>query len=239
MNWTIDRWSDAKTYAKFCLPDKKESHSCIGLWQVMKSGSIFRILKGFFRKKSWVGPAQPSTSFSRPNRFGRKTMLCVWWDQEGVIYYELLKPGGTINAHRYYQQLIKLHLCVKKGRIIGKDMTSWFSSMTTRQQWSKTTWRHSTKKCYHTAYSPDLTPSDYHLFSSMDYALAERHFDSYEDEKGLIEWFASKDEEFFWRGIHKLPERWEKCIISEDTLNKFVFFVGKKKYVFLTKKQRI
>ena len=31
MNWTIDRWSDAKTHAKFCLPDKKESRSCIGL----------------------------------------------------------------------------------------------------------------------------------------------------------------------------------------------------------------
>ena len=50
-------------------------------------------------------------------------MLCVWWDQEGVIYYELLKPGETVNAHCH--QLIKLHvLCVKKGRIIEKDMTS-------------------------------------------------------------------------------------------------------------------
>jgi len=29
------------------------------------------------RKKSWVDPAQPSTSSSKPNRFGRKTMLCV------------------------------------------------------------------------------------------------------------------------------------------------------------------
>ena len=44
MNWTIGRWNDAKTHAKFCLPDKKESRFCIGLWQAMKSGSIFRIL---------------------------------------------------------------------------------------------------------------------------------------------------------------------------------------------------
>ena len=44
MNWTISRWSDAKTQVKFCLPDKKESRSCIGLWQAMKSESIFRIL---------------------------------------------------------------------------------------------------------------------------------------------------------------------------------------------------
>jgi len=67
----------------------------------------------------------------------------------------------------------------------------------------------------HPAYS-NLAPSDYHLFSSMRHALIERHFDSYEDvRKWLDEWFASKDEEFFWRGIHKLPERWEKFIVSE------------------------
>ena len=28
-------------------------------------------------------------------------MLCIWWDQKGVIYYELLKPGETITAERY------------------------------------------------------------------------------------------------------------------------------------------
>jgi len=44
------------------------------------------------RKKSWVDPGAPSTLTARPNRFGR-TMLCVWWDQKGVVYYELLKPG--------------------------------------------------------------------------------------------------------------------------------------------------
>ena len=89
MNWTIGRWSDAKTHVKFCLPDKKERHSCIGLWQAMKSESIFRILNQ--SKKSWIDSAQPSTSSSRPNRFERKTMLCVWWDQEGVIYKLLCK----------------------------------------------------------------------------------------------------------------------------------------------------
>ena len=35
----------------------------------------------------------------------------------------------------------------------------------------------------HAAYSPDLVPSDYHLFASMGHALAEQCFDSYEDEK--------------------------------------------------------
>jgi len=102
---------------------------------------------------------------------------------------------------------------MKKGCIIGKDMTNAFSSTTThhrtRQQWSKLFGETRLESPH--PYSPDLAPSDYHLFSSMDHALAERHFDSYEDvRKWLDEWFVSKDEEFFWHGIHKLPERWEK-----------------------------
>jgi len=50
----------------------------------------------------------------------------------------------------------------------------------------------------HAAYSPDLIPSDYHLFASMDHALAEQRFDSYEDvKKWLDEWFAAKGKDFY------------------------------------------
>jgi len=43
-------------------------------------------------------------------------MLCVWWDQEGVIYYEYLKSGETVNADRYRQQLIDLNRTLLKKR---------------------------------------------------------------------------------------------------------------------------
>ena len=86
----------------------------------MKSESIFRILNA--RNLGLILP-----NIFLKTKSLRKTMLCVWWDQESVIYYELLKSGETVNAHRYHQQLVGLNctvLCVKKGRIIGKDMTS-------------------------------------------------------------------------------------------------------------------
>ena len=41
--------------------------------------------------------------------------------------------------------------------------------------------------------------------------LAEQGFDSYEDvKKWFDEWFASKQEDFYRRDNHKLPEGWEK-----------------------------
>ena len=58
----------------------------------------------------------------------------------------------------------------------------------------------------HPPYSPDIAPSDYHLFRSMMHGLSEQHFTSYEDIKNCInDWIASKDEAFFRRGM--LPER--------------------------------
>ncbi|KYN27537.1 hypothetical protein ALC57_03076 [Trachymyrmex cornetzi] len=30
---------------------------------------------------------------------------------------------------------------------------------------------------------------------------------------------------FFWRGIHKLSDRWEKCIAISNTSNKIFFII--------------
>jgi len=176
----------------------------------MKSGSIFRILNA--RNLGLIPPNHlPQDQIASDGR-----RCCVWWDQEGV-YYELLKPGETVNAHRY-QQLIKLHRALREKRphyrkrhnkliFLHDNAASHTSTMV--QNYLETL-------NYPIPLTPDMAPSDYHLFLSVDHALAERHFDSYEDvRKWLDEWFASKDEEFFWRGIHKLPERWGKYIISE------------------------
>jgi len=51
----------------------------------------------------------------------------------------------------------------------------------------------------------------------MTHGLSEQHFTLYEDTKNCIDdWIASKDEAFFRRDIHMLPERWEKVVASDD-----------------------
>ena len=52
-------------------------------------------------KISHVKPGQPAKSTAKPNIHGEKVMLCIWWDQKGVLYYVLLKPGECINGERY------------------------------------------------------------------------------------------------------------------------------------------
>ena len=51
-----------------------------------------------------------STSRTRSNIHGANVMLCIWWYQLGVLYYELLKPNETITGKRYRMELIAFSL---------------------------------------------------------------------------------------------------------------------------------
>lgn len=68
------------------------------------------------RKKSYVKPGQPAKSTAKPNIHGAKVMLCIWWDQKGPLYYELLKSGQTITGDLYRTQLIRLKRAIIEKR---------------------------------------------------------------------------------------------------------------------------
>ncbi|GFO33507.1 histone-lysine N-methyltransferase SETMAR [Plakobranchus ocellatus] len=70
----------------------------------------------------------------------------------------------------------------------------------------------------HPAHSPDLAPSDFHLFGP----LGGKKF---EDENDLInevrDWFSKLDANFFTQGIYSLLPRWQKCIaLHGDNMEK-------------------
>ncbi|GFV88361.1 mariner Mos1 transposase [Trichonephila clavipes] len=140
------------------------------------------------RNRSYVDPGQPSKSTARPNRFGRKRMLCIFWDQEGPIYYELLEPGETINTDRYKQQLLNLNNAMlekceqykkQKHKVIFLDNAPSHRAKPTKNIVKALSW----EPLAHAAYSPDLAPSNYYLFASLGHALADQRFTSYENVK--------------------------------------------------------
>lgn len=174
------------------------------------------------RRKAWVKPGEPSTSTAKPNIHGSKLMLCIWWDQLGVIYYELLKPNETITADRYRRQLIKLSQALKDKRpqyaerhdkvILQHDNARPHVANVVKNYLENLKW----EVLPHPPYSPDIAPSDYHLFRSMTHGLAEQRFSSYDDTKKWVDdWIASKYQDFFQRGIRMLPERWEKVVAAD------------------------
>ena len=116
-----------------------------------------------------------------------------------VIYYELLKPGETVNTERYLRQMIDLNQALREKRpeyqkrqhkvILLHDN----APSHTAKPVEKTIEAFSWEILSHAAYSPDLAPSDYYLFASMGHAISDQHFTSYENvRKCLDDWFASK-----------------------------------------------
>ena len=60
-------------------------------------------------------------------------------------------------------------------------------------------------------YSPDLAPSDYHLFRHLSHFLRGQNFKDRKDvESALKGFFGSQTAEFYRAGIHVLPGRWKK-----------------------------
>ena len=73
--------------------------------------------KKYYAKPDQSLPALSTlTSTPRPNIHGSKIMLCIWWDQKGLVYYELLKPGDSITGDRYRLQLIRLSCALREKR---------------------------------------------------------------------------------------------------------------------------
>lgn len=65
----------------------------------------------------------------------------------------------------------------------------------------------------HAPYSPDKSPSDFHLFRSLKNWLKGRRFNSVNEVRmGIQEFFDSKDTEFYERGINNLMDRWEQIV---------------------------
>ncbi|KAG5312970.1 MOS1T transposase, partial [Pseudoatta argentina] len=128
----------------------------------------------------------------------------------------------TITGDRYRLQLMRLSRALKEKRplyaqrhnkvILSPDNARPHVAKPVKTYLETLKW----EVLPHPPYSPDIAPSDFHLFRSMAHGLADRRFHSYEEaQKWIDSWIASKDMSFFRRGIHVLPERWEKKSAAE------------------------
>ena len=139
-------------------------------------------------RRLWGKPDHASTLAAKLNIHGLKLLLCIWWDQLGVVY-ELLKPTETIMGdHCWLQLMIWVEHWRKKWLLYEQrhdkvillhdntrpHVVKWVKTYLEMLKW---------EVLPHSPYSPDIAPSNYHLFWSMAHGLTEQHFHSHEDKK--------------------------------------------------------
>ena len=74
----------------------------------------------------------------------------------------------------------------------------------------------------HPPYSPDLAPSDYYLFRNLKSHLRGTRFRDDDELKAATEaWFEDQIDDFYFKGIDCLKEKWAKCIeVKGDYIEK-------------------
>lgn len=176
------------------------------------------VYNNVIRKRSWSKRGEPPAATPKDGLHPKKVMLCIWWDWKGVVYYELLPQGQTIDSDKYCSQLNKLKRALhenrpetinRKGVVFHHDNAKPHTSLQTRQKLLRLDW----DVLPHPPYSPDLAPSDYYLFRSLQNSLNGMTFASLDLLKNYLnEFFDQKSQSFYERGIMQLPERWQKVI---------------------------
>lgn len=173
------------------------------------------------RSYQWLSPGEPPRQVPKPELHPKKVLLCVWWTAAGIIHYEILESGETITAAVYCSQLERVQkqltkkqpaLINRKGVVLLQDNARPHTAKVTRQKIHSLSW----EILPHPPYSPDISPTDYHLFRSLDNPMGNKCFENRQElENDLQQFFSSKDTSFYRDGIYHLLNRWQKVIDSD------------------------
>lgn len=187
-----------------------------GFWDsILTADETWILMNNSTRKRQWLSPNQPPIPTPKPDIHGKKVMLSCWWNSQGLVWFELIEHGKTVNAARYVSQLPHVNEALRKRGINSssvrylQDNAKPHTAKITQEKIEELGW----ELLPHAPYSPDLAPSDYHLFRLMKHTLSEESFkDVAAVEKWVRSYFRSKPREFFADGIRALKEKWRTVI---------------------------
>jgi len=99
--------------SRHCIAEQRHKSF---LSQIVTGDEKWCVYVNFKQRKQWLSPDKVATPRVKAEPHPRKVLLCIWWDQEGVLHYELLPRNQTITAEVYCEQLRRLEKAIKEKR---------------------------------------------------------------------------------------------------------------------------
>ena len=186
----------------------------------MRLGFIIRSQRIKLKSSQWVGPGIPRPQKFKAQSSASKVMTIVIWDAKGVIMFDFLPKRSTITGVYCANLLDQLRTAIheKSQGILSKGVL--LQQDNARGHTCKVAMGAVEQNRYelipHSAYSPDLAPSNFFLFPNLNKNVHGCHF--WSDEEVLTaaeEWVSGKDPDFFSSGLMALDHCWSKCITLE------------------------
>lgn len=165
----------------------------------------------------WKHTASPPVKKFKTVPSAGKVMATVFWDIKGVLLVAFLRHGETVNASGYQGTLKQLKEAIRKKRpglqtegvLLLHDNARPHTAQSTVDLLHSWKW----EVLPHPPYSPDLAPSDFHLFPCMKKYLRGRHFQTDDEVKSHVqEWLHQQSPQFFYTGFDSLVYRCDKCL---------------------------
>jgi len=143
----------------------------IGLLPVMKRGVFNTTRKQNDRACSGKHRIHLGRKKARISWSQVKTMLVSFFDHKGIVHYEFIAQGQTVNQQCYLEVLTRLWESVRRKRpgfwpdkwILHHDNAPAHYALRVRDFLAK----NSITKMDHPPYSPDLAPCDFWLFPKL------------------------------------------------------------------------
>lgn len=174
------------------------------------------------RSKRWVRRDQTPPPVPRRNRFSKKVMISVWWNVDGILQFELIPKGHAVTADLYSEQLGRVYetlkqkypkLISRKQALLLHDNAKPHTAKKTKEMLEE---MDGLEVLPHPPYSPDLAPSDYGLFRSMEHFLRGQKFESLDSlEEACKAFFDSKEPQWYRDQIRQLACRWQNVIEND------------------------
>jgi len=186
--------------------------------------------------ETWVYQCDPETKWQsaqwktanspRPKKFHRsksrvKTMLVTFFDIRGIVHYEFVPTGQTVNQVYHLEVLERLCEKVRRKRPKLFDNNSWILDHYNAPAHAVLSVMEflATKQITvleHPTYSPDLAPSDFFLFLKIKEILKGRHFDAVDHIRSNITAAVKViPQNWFQNCFEGWTRRWYQCIASQ------------------------
>lgn len=169
------------------------------------------------QSKQWTQSGFPAPKKAMVVKSAGKVMASVFWDADGILMIDYLPKGQTINGEYYANLLDKLHQCIQQKRPGLAKKKIIFHQDNARAHTCVKAMAKINELKYdllpHPPYSPDLAPSDFHLFPKLKTFLGGQKFATNDEVIAVVEeYFAGLERNHFMEGITALERRWNKCV---------------------------
>ncbi|UYV62581.1 hypothetical protein LAZ67_2001179 [Cordylochernes scorpioides] len=130
----------------------------------------------------WHTPSSPRKKKVRLDKSKGKVMLVVFFDYQGLVYYEFIKEGVSINKQAYKEILVRLRDAIRRKRNQLFESKQWkllhdnapaHRAIIVQDYLAK----HSVSVLPHPPYSPYIAPCDF-FFPKLKMTLKGRRFSS-------------------------------------------------------------